>query len=74
MAGPVGRADRVGVGVGVGTVGDGTVGDVGGIRRGDSSGEASGDDQVTMLLALSARMATDSAFARQLRRKVVAAQ
>ena len=39
---------------------------------GDSSGEASGDDQVTMLLALSARMATDSAFARQLRRKVVA--
>jgi hypothetical protein len=41
---------------------------------GDSSGEASGDDQVTMLLALSARMATDSAFARQLRRKVVAAQ
>ena len=39
---------------------------------GDSSGEASGDDQVTMLLALSARMAMDSAFARQLRRKVVA--
>ena len=36
------------------------------------SGEASGDDQVTMLLALSARMAMDSAFARQLRRKVVA--
>ena len=39
---------------------------------GDSSGEASGDDQLTMLLALSARMATDSAFARQLRRKIVA--
>jgi hypothetical protein len=39
---------------------------------GDSGGEASGDDQVAMLLALSARMATDSAFARQLRRKVVA--
>ena len=39
---------------------------------GDSSGEASGDDQVAILLALSARMATDSAFARQLRRKVVA--
>ena len=39
---------------------------------GDSSGEASGEDQVTMLLALSARMASDSAFARQLRRKVVA--
>jgi hypothetical protein len=39
---------------------------------GDSSGEALGDDQVAMLLALSARMATDSAFARQLRRKVVA--
>ena len=38
----------------------------------DSSGEPSGDDQLTMLLALSARMATDSAFARQLRRKVVA--
>ena len=31
---------------------------------GDSSGEAPGDDQVTMLLALSARMAADSAFAR----------
>ena len=39
---------------------------------GDSSVEASGDDQVAMLLALSARMASDSAFARQLRRKVVA--
>ena len=39
---------------------------------GDSSGEASGEHQVTMLLALSARMASDSAFARQLRRKVVA--
>jgi hypothetical protein len=39
---------------------------------GDSSGEASGEDQVAMLLALSARMASDSAFARQLRRKVVA--
>ena len=38
----------------------------------DSSGDASADDQVAMLLALSARMATDSAFARQLRRKVVA--
>jgi hypothetical protein len=38
----------------------------------DSSVEASGDDQVAMLLALSARMASDSAFARQLRRKVVA--
>jgi uncharacterized membrane protein YqiK len=39
---------------------------------GDSSVEASEDDQVAMLLALSARMASDSAFARQLRRKVVA--
>jgi hypothetical protein len=38
----------------------------------DSSVEASGDGQVAMLLALSARMASDSAFARQLRRKVVA--
>ena len=38
----------------------------------DSSGEPSGDDQLTMLLALSARMATDSAFARQLRRMIVA--
>jgi hypothetical protein len=39
---------------------------------GDSGGEVSGDDRVAMLLALSARMASDSAFARQLRRKVVA--
>ena len=41
---------------------------------GDSSGEVAGDDRVAMLLALSARMASDSAFARQLRRKVVAQQ
>ena len=39
---------------------------------GDSGGEVSGGDRVAMLLALSARMASDSAFARQLRRKVVA--
>ena len=38
---------------------------------GDSSGEASEDGQVTMLLALSTRMASNSGFARQVRRKFV---
>jgi hypothetical protein len=38
---------------------------------GDSSGEASEDGQVTTLLALSTRMASNSGFARQVRRKFV---